>query len=167
MHTQWHIYVTLSLGLNKRMLTVTENDDLNWCKVVRPLLPACPSQGDTAFPRRSLSHVWLFATPWTVAWQTPLSLEFPRQDYWSRYCHFLLWTQGLNLPLLHLLQGQANSLPLHYLGSPSWSHYPITPLTNFWGKCMLRGQLLYPLKKLNPTSGITGLAILMLHLKIS
>ena len=28
-HTQWHIYVTLSMGLNKRMLTVTENDDLN------------------------------------------------------------------------------------------------------------------------------------------
>ena len=31
----------------------------------------------------SLSHVWLFATPWTIARQTPLSMEFTRQEYWS------------------------------------------------------------------------------------
>ena len=24
-----------------------------------------------------------FATPWTVAHQAPLSMEFPRQEYWS------------------------------------------------------------------------------------
>ena len=30
-----------------------------------------------------LSHVWLFATPWTVAHQAPLSMEFSRQEYWS------------------------------------------------------------------------------------
>ena len=30
-----------------------------------------------------LSHVGLFATPWTVALQAPLSMEFPRQAYWS------------------------------------------------------------------------------------
>ena len=26
-----------------------------------------------------LSHVWLFATPWTVAYQAPLSMGFSRQ----------------------------------------------------------------------------------------
>ena len=31
----------------------------------------------------SLSHVWLFATPWTVACQAPLSMEFSGQEYWS------------------------------------------------------------------------------------
>ena len=31
-----------------------------------------------------LSHVWLFVTPWTVAHQAPLSMEFSRQEYWSR-----------------------------------------------------------------------------------
>ena len=31
-----------------------------------------------------LSHVQLFATPWTVAHQAPLSIEFSRQEYWSR-----------------------------------------------------------------------------------
>ena len=30
-----------------------------------------------------LSHAWLFAIPWTVAHQTPLSMEFSRQEYWS------------------------------------------------------------------------------------
>ena len=30
-----------------------------------------------------LSHVQLFATPWTVACQVPLSMEFFRQVYWS------------------------------------------------------------------------------------
>ena len=29
------------------------------------------------------SHVRLFATPWTVACQTPLSMGFSRQEYWS------------------------------------------------------------------------------------
>ena len=32
---------------------------------------------------KSLSHVWLFATPWTVTPQTSLSMGFPRQEYWS------------------------------------------------------------------------------------
>ena len=31
-----------------------------------------------------LSCVQLFATPWTVARQAPLSSEFPREEYWSR-----------------------------------------------------------------------------------
>ena len=30
-----------------------------------------------------LSHVQLFATPWIVAHQAPLSMGFPRQEYWS------------------------------------------------------------------------------------
>ena len=30
----------------------------------------------------SLSHVWLFATPWTVAGQAPLSMGFLRREYW-------------------------------------------------------------------------------------
>ena len=30
-----------------------------------------------------LSHVQLFGTPWTVAHQAPLSMEFSRQEYWS------------------------------------------------------------------------------------
>ena len=32
---------------------------------------------------KSLSRVRLFATPWTVAHQTPPSMGFSRQNYWS------------------------------------------------------------------------------------
>ena len=32
-----------------------------------------------------IRHDQLFATPWTVAHQAPLSMEFPRQVYWSEF----------------------------------------------------------------------------------
>ena len=32
---------------------------------------------------KSLSRVRLFETPWTVAHQSPLSMGFSRQEYWS------------------------------------------------------------------------------------
>ena len=31
----------------------------------------------------SLSHVWFLATPWTAAYQSPPSMGFSRQGYWS------------------------------------------------------------------------------------
>ena len=32
---------------------------------------------------KSLSPVWLLATPWTSAYQAPLPMGFSRQEYWS------------------------------------------------------------------------------------
>ena len=32
---------------------------------------------------QSLSRAQLFATPWIIALQAPLSMEFSRKDYWS------------------------------------------------------------------------------------
>jgi len=32
---------------------------------------------------KSLGRVWLFATPWTAAYQAPPSMGFSRQEYWS------------------------------------------------------------------------------------
>ena len=59
-----------------------------------------------------------FATPWTVALQAPLSMRFPRQEYWS----------GLLFPPLGYLPNsgiepvspalQVDSLPQSHLGSP-------------------------------------------------
>ena len=49
-----------------------QNQFLVWCLVV-----SCTQCV------QSLSYFQLFATPWTVAHQTPLSLEFSRQEYWS------------------------------------------------------------------------------------
>ena len=34
-------------------------------------------------PGQSLTRVRLFATPWTVAHQAPLSMGFSRQEYWD------------------------------------------------------------------------------------
>ena len=49
----------------------------------------------------------LFATLWTVARQAPLSMGFPRQEYWSGLPCLLqgiFQTQGSNLGLLHCRQ---------------------------------------------------------------
>ena len=43
----------------------------------------------------SLSTVWLFVTPRTVVCQVPLSMEFSRQEHWSR---LPFPTPGINLP---------------------------------------------------------------------
>ena len=62
------------------------------------------------------SHVQLFATLWTVVHQIPLSMGFPRQEYWSGDCHALLQgiflTQGSNPRLLCLLHWLVGSLSL-------------------------------------------------------
>ena len=62
---------------------------------------------------KSLDHVQLFVTLWTVAYQASLSMGFSRQEIleWKeerKEMHFLLQgiflTQGLNLGLLHRKQ---------------------------------------------------------------
>ena len=65
-----------------------------------------------------ISHVWLFAVPWTVATELLCPWDFPGKNT-GHCCHFLLQgiflTQGSNL---HLLYWQGDSLPLSHLGSP-------------------------------------------------
>ena len=64
----------------------------------------------------------LFATPWTVALQAPLSVGFSRPGILEMGCHPLLQgifpTQGSNLHLLCLLHWQIGSLPLAPPGKP-------------------------------------------------
>ena len=79
------------------------------------------------------SHVWLFATLWTVACLAPLSKGFSRQEYWSglsfgvgchvewvakAFLHGLFLTQEWNLCLFGLLHWQVGSLPLAPPGKP-------------------------------------------------
>ena len=54
-----------------------------------------------------LSHVQLFETPWTVAYQVPLSMVSSRQKYWSGLLFLLqeiFQTQELNPGPLHCKQ---------------------------------------------------------------
>ena len=74
-----------------------------------------------------LSCVRLFATPWTVALQAPLSMGFSRPEYWSG----LPFPPPGDLPdpeikphLLRLLHCQGNSLPLAPSGKPQMSLVP-------------------------------------------
>ena len=65
-------------------------------------------------PAKSLSCVRLFATPWTVAYQVPLSEGFSRQEYWSGVA--VSSSRGSSPPrdqtqVSCLLPGQAGSLP--------------------------------------------------------
>ena len=68
------------------------------------------------------SHVQVFVTLWTVAFQAPLSMGFSNQEYWS----VLPWPPPGDLPdpgikpvSLNLLQWQADSLPLILPGKPT------------------------------------------------
>ena len=56
-------------------------------KALIPFMRAPPSWSNhiILIPKwvKLLSHVRLFATPWTVAYQAPPSIGFSRQEYWS------------------------------------------------------------------------------------
>ena len=69
-----------------------------------------------------LQLVRLFATPWIVTRQTPLSIECSKKEYWSGlpFCPpGDLLDPVIKVYLLCFLHWQAGSLPLSHLGSPS------------------------------------------------
>jgi len=72
-----------------------------------------------------LSHVWLFATPWTVAHQAPQSMEFSRQEYWSG----LPFPSPGDLPDPEIEPGspalQADALLSEPQGSPKFHSIPL------------------------------------------
>ena len=49
---------------------------------------------------KSLSHIQLLATPWTAAYQTPPSMRFSRQEYWSGVPLPSLRTRTLKIHLI-------------------------------------------------------------------
>ena len=67
---------------------------------------------------KALSRVWLFATPWTVAYQAPLSMGFSRQECWSG----LPFPSSGDLPNPGIKPGspalQADTLPSEPPGKP-------------------------------------------------
>ena len=80
-----------------------------------------------------LSCVQLFATPWAVAQQAPLSVGFPRQEYWSDLplpSSGDLPDPGIKpeSPVSPALQ--VDSLPLSHLGSPYY--YSTTTVPILW-----------------------------------
>ena len=94
------------------------------------------------------SHVWLFVTPWTVAYQASLSMEFFRQNT-GVGCHFLLQriflTQRLNPRLLCLWHWQVDSSPLAPPGKCSclWSYFYPTRMCNYMVETLTQSSIIF------------------------
>ena len=83
-------------GQTSLLLVILTQSHTNWRKISHLLLPPSHtsfytkcllrlcSDGCVCVCAQSVSHVQLFSTPWTVSHEAPLSMEFSRQEYWSR-----------------------------------------------------------------------------------
>ena len=81
---------------------------------------------------KSPSHTRLLATPWTVAYQAPLSMGFSRQEYWS------------GVPL-----SSPKSAIIIHISPPSWE-FPV--IFWFWLLAsfhLVREQILYNFNSFN------------------
>ena len=100
----------------------THLSTVGWLRLCsEPSLPNLRAQDDSMCMLSNFSHVWLFATLWTVARQAPLSVEFSRQEYWSWFpCPPPrdLPDPGIELASLMSLALQAGSLLLAPPGKP-------------------------------------------------
>ena len=76
---------------------------------------------------KSLSHVRLFGTPWTVAYQAPLSMDFPGKST-GVGCHRLLRWSGLG-SLNPAQTAFINSLEYHTSEHP-WNTPPLVIMCN-------------------------------------
>ena len=98
-----------------------------------------------------LSHIQLSATPWTVAHEAPLSMGFPRQEYWGG----LPFDSSGDLPDSGIKPTspalQANSLSLSHLESPG-DEYTLFVLLFFRLSCSCRGGE----NRTHPSSQKTG-----------
>ena len=95
---------------------------LEWCPIIT--LSICIPRVCTCMLNH-FSCVRLFATPWTVALQAPLSVVFSRQEYWNGLP--FPSPRGLPNPGIESVSPmspvlQADSLPLSHQGSPCISH---------------------------------------------
>ena len=66
----------------KKKKNVVTNLPVLWVAAKSPFVGCLHSSMVNRF-----GHVQLFVTLWTIAYQTPLSLGFSRQEYWRLPCH--------------------------------------------------------------------------------
>ena len=122
----------LQMVFYQRMLLVVERFGshliyLHLVSVLGPRDESSPHFLSRNLPLRArvlshFSHVQLFATPWTVARQAPLSMGFSRQEYWSE----LSFPSLGDLPNPGIEPGslplQADSLPSKPPGKPTYKY---------------------------------------------
>ena len=108
---------------------------------------------------KSLSRVWLYATPWTAAHQAPPSMGFSRQEYWSKCLHLnskSMWPKCAcaehRFPSLPCLQWPSAglTLPAYLVNTPTAAFWEtglrlvlLSPwLAALWMNCFSALQLL-------------------------
>ena len=109
-----------------------------------------------------------FMTPWTLALQAPLSMEFSRQQYWIGQPFFstgIFMTQGSNPGLLHCRQILYH---LSHQGSPPTQCFkPVKFLALKWKhlnfKIPARHHLLYVPQHLKLNMSKRGILHVLLH----
>ena len=69
---------------------------------------------------KSFSHAWLFVTPWTVAYQAPLSMWFSRQEYWVAISlsRVSSWSRDGTLETVYHLSHQGSPRILEWVAMP-------------------------------------------------
>ena len=86
------------------------------------------------------SHVRLFVTPWTIACQAPLSMIFPRQEYWEWYIFNKSDLKRMGIcgyAVKDLIPDLKFPLSCNLAScSPFWFCYPVIPLQQavLWGQ---------------------------------
>ena len=133
------------------------------------LFPAPTHQGDHVHPcvcahlLSHFSHVQLFMSPWSVACQALLSVEFSRQDSGAG-CHALFQgifpTQGLNPHLLHLPCWQAGFF-FFFTTSSTWEALWSPLLTD--KQIETKGEKLHPWQRCCLGSAAKKLCALLLR----
>ena len=91
---------------------------------------------------KSLSHVWLLATPWTGAYLAPLSMGFSRQEYWSGVplpsltnLDSILKSRDITLlTKVHLVK--ATVFPVVMYGCEGWTIKKAPKNWCFWNCCV-------------------------------
>ena len=99
---------------------------------------------------KSLSRVQLFATPWTVAYQAPQSMDFSRQEYWSG----LPFPSPRDLPDPGIKPGspplRADALPSELSGKLSRGKFQLKKNELLRGLCMCAKSLQWRLTLCDP-----------------
>ena len=81
--TVWIMPFGEKCTLIRKSLTVSSNKLNSWGILIRHIIILQRSRHVHCEVVKSLSHVQLFVTLWTVARQATLSMKFSRQEYWS------------------------------------------------------------------------------------
>ena len=88
---RFHHVEIFSYDFSKNSVSKTDLCPIDWLPISNSFFRIYPRtfvENRCFFPfspmkAESLSRVWLFATPWTVAYQAPPSMGLSRQEYWS------------------------------------------------------------------------------------